>query len=115
MFLGHFVLGTLANSNGSKGIYKQLPLSFKDNGELQCPGFKFNFMKRQNKDILEKHLLERFGITPMTRFQEDPAREDSCIYYWTCTGFGTSSTALRGSCPFPQVFEPSKEKCVFYT
>ena len=115
MSLGLFVLGTFANSNGSKAMYKQLPLSFKDNGELRCPGFKFNLMKGQNMDMFKKYVLETFGITPMTSFQEDPTREDNCIYYWTCTGFDTRSTALRGSCPFPEVFEPSKEKCVFYT
>ena len=113
MSLGHFVLGTFANSDRSKAMYKQLPLSFKDNGELRCPGYKR--IKGHRKYLLTKNILERFSITVFTRFQEDPAREDSCIYFWTCTGFGTSSTALRGSCPFPQVFEPSKEKCVFYT
>ena len=113
MSLGHFVLGTFANSDGSKAMYKQLPLSFKDNGELWCPGFKR--IKGHRKYLLTKNILERFSITLFTRFQEDPAREDSCIYFWTCPRFGTSSTALRGSCPFPQVFEPSKENCVFYT
>ena len=78
MFLGHFVLGTFANSD-------------------------------------RKKILRRFGIAVATRFQEDPVRNDSCINFWTCTGFGTSSTFLRGSCSFPQVFEPSKEKCLFYT
>ena len=115
MFLGHFVLETFANSDRSKAMYKQLPLSFNDNGELQCPGFKFNLMKGQNMDILKNYLLQIFGTTPMTRFQEDPAREDNCIFYWTCTAFDTRSTALRDYCPFPEVFEPSKAKCVFYT
>ena len=113
MSLGHFVLGTFANSDRSKAMYKQLPLTFKDNGELRCPGYKR--IKGHRKYLLTKNILERFSITLFTRFQEDPAREDSCIYFWTCTGFGTSSTTLRGSCPFPQLFEPSKEKCFFYT
>ena len=50
-----------------------------------------------------------------TRFQDDPAREDGCIFFWVCSGFHTDSISIRGSCPFPEVFEPSKEKCVFYT
>ena len=112
MFLGHFVLGTFANSNGSKAMYKQLPLSYKDNGDLRCPSFKR--IKEHRKYLMSKNILERFSITVFTRFQEDPAKEDSCVHFWTCTGFGTNSTALRGFCQFPQVFEPSKEKCVFF-
>ena len=47
-------------------------------------------------------------------FQDDPSREDFCAFFWTCNGFGPNSVSNRGSCPSPQVFEPSKEKCVFY-
>ena len=187
MSLGLFVLGTFANSDPPKAMYKRLPLSFKDNGELRCPGSK---IKGPRKDLLTKNLLNRFGITVATRFQvicclltlmkyyivrsnqthffnwvgsasnirfgsgqvglkcraamrsktaktavlpdkhqpwnglrfntqfffqDDPTREDSCIYFWVCSGFHTDSISIRGSCPFPQVFEPSKEKCVFYT
>ena len=112
MSLGLFALGTFANSDPPKAMYKRLPLSFKDNGELRCPGSK---IKGPRKDLLTKNLLNRFGITVATRFQDDPAREDSCIFFWVCSGFHTDSISIRGSCPYPEVFEPSKEKCVFYT
>ena len=66
MSLGLFVLGTFANSDPPKAMYKRLPLSFKDNGELRCPGSK---IKGPRKDLLTKNLLNRFGITVATRFQ----------------------------------------------
>ena len=77
MFLGHFVLGTFAISDQSKAMYKQLTLSYKDNGELRCPSFKR--IKEHRKYLLSMNIQERFSITVFTRFQEDPAREDSCI------------------------------------
>ena len=89
--LGLFVLGSFANSDRPKVMYKQLPLYFKDNGEFRCPGSK---IKGPRKELITKNLLERFGIPVATRFQEDPASEVSCIYFWTCTGFGNSSTSL---------------------
>ena len=66
MSLGLFVLGTFATSDPPKAMYKRLPLSFKDNGELRCPGSK---IKGPRKDLLTKNLLNRFGITVATRFQ----------------------------------------------
>ena len=66
MSLGLFVLGTFANSDPTKAMYKRLPLSFKDNGELRCPGSK---IQGPRKDLLTKNLLNRFGITVATRFQ----------------------------------------------
>ena len=66
MSLGLFVLGTFANSDTPKAMYKRLPLSFKDNGELRCPGSK---IRGPRKDLLTKNLLNRFGITVATRFQ----------------------------------------------
>jgi hypothetical protein len=67
MFLGLFVLGTFANSDRPRALYKgKLPLNFKDNGELRCPGSK---IKGPRKDLLTKNLLNRFGITVATRFQ----------------------------------------------
>ena len=63
---GLFVLGTFADSDPTKAMYKRLPLSFKDNGELRCPGSK---IKGPRKDLLTKNLLNRFGITVATRFQ----------------------------------------------
>ena len=66
MSLGLFALGTFANSDPPKAMYKRLPLSFKDNGELRCPGSK---IRGPRKDLLTKNLLNRFGITVATRFQ----------------------------------------------
>ena len=71
MSLGLFVLGTFANSephDQPKIMYKEkLPLYFKDNGELRCPGSSIKDGPR--KALLTKRLLNRFGITVATRFQ----------------------------------------------
>ena len=71
MSLGLFVLGTFANSepyDQPKIMYKEkLPLYFKDNGELRCPGSSIKEGPR--KALLTKRLLNRFGITVATRFQ----------------------------------------------
>ena len=72
--LGLFVLGTFANSeqrdpsDQPKIMYKEkLPLYFKDNGELICPGSSIK--DGPNKALLTKRLLNRVGITVATRFQ----------------------------------------------
>jgi hypothetical protein len=50
-----------------------------------------------------------------TRFQEDPTREDYCKFFWTCDAFHSGSKSFRGSCEYFQVFEPSKQRCIFFT
>jgi hypothetical protein len=115
LFLGLYVLGTYASSGTIKAMFKKrgqgrdLPLYFKDNGELRCPGSIIASQRSRG------NVLKRFGITVATRFQEDPTREDYCKFFWTCDAFHSGSKSFRGSCEYFQVFEPSKQRCVFFT